>query len=378
MRKIRILLLGALSGACLFFLIERASVRAVSAGAVPSRDSELLARVVNLIKDDYLEVKDPVQTMDGSFRGLVNSLDAGCAYLDAGSTTRYQSQKSRTLRETGLILYKRFGAFPQVVGLIDNSPAAKAGIEIGDSVAEINGVGTAPMSLTEANLFLCDTAATPAAIKIVREDKTLEYKVDRVEIVTQPVSYLKRDGTAGILRVLRLTPAVAADIKTSYAAAIRKLRKPLVLDLRGCSEGTLDAARELVNVFLKADSIGYIAGRGDSKETVSAVSAPALDKTPLIVWVDQATIGPAEAVAAVLKDFHRAKVVGLRTAGLVAREDFVPLDDGTSVLLTSGVFCLRSGTPLWGQGVEPDVKVESGTPDFDAFFKKTLGLLTSP
>jgi carboxyl-terminal processing protease len=91
--------------------------------------------------------------------------------------------------------------------------------------------------------------------------------------------------------------------------------------------------------------------------------------------VNTATIGPAEAVAGVLKDFHRAKVVGLGTPGLVARTEYVPVDDGTSVLITSGVFCLRSGVQLWGQGVEPDSKIEDVDAGLDEYLDKTRSLL---
>jgi len=378
MRKIRVVFLAALTGACLFFLFERAAVRAVSAGPNPPRSSDLLERVINLIRNDYLEEKEPIPTMDGSFKGLVNSLDAGCSYLNAESTARYQSQKGAALQETGVILYKRFGSFPQIIGLVENSPAAKAGIEIDDSIAEINGAGTAPMSLAEVYLYLDDAGGTAVNLKIIRDDKTLEFKTDRALLFPRSVDYKPQAGTAGILRVYRLTPSVPLEIKARLASSIKKQKGTLVLDLRDCSEGSLDAAWQLVNLFLKADNIGYLAGRGEAKETVSAPGDPVLEKTPLVIWVNRATIGPAEAAAGVLRDFARAKVVGLPTLGLVAREDYVPLEDGTSVLLTSGVFCLRSGAKLWGQGVSPDAKIDPASSDFGAYLKKTNELRSSP
>jgi carboxyl-terminal processing protease len=89
-------------------------------------------------------------------------------------------------------------------------------------------------------------------------------------------------------------------------------------------------------------------------------------------------MGPAEAAAGVLKEFGRAKVVGLATPGLAARQALFPLDDGSSVILTSGVFCLNSGVELWGRGVEPDVEVDLEDQSFQSFLKKTLALLSVP
>jgi carboxyl-terminal processing protease len=315
--------------------------------------------------------------MEGSFRGLVNSLDAGCSYLNADSTARYQAQKDLPLHETGLILNKRYGAFPVVVGLVEGSPAAKAGIEIGDSVAEIDGLGTATMSLAQANLYLGDTGAKPVAVKMLRDDKTLEFKLDRIALFPEPVAYRPLEGTGGLLQVFRLTPAAALQVKTKVAASVKKQKKALVIDLRNCSGGDFQGAQELVNLFLSADSVGYFQGRGETKETVPAPAPAVLEQTALVVWVNTGTIGPAEAVAGVLKDFNRAKVVGLSTPGLVARTEYVPVDDGTSVLITAGVFCLRSGAKLWGQGVEPDAKIEDVNAGLDDYLGKTRSLLST-
>lgn len=377
MRKTRLILLAALSGACLFFLLEKPAVRAVPAGSTMPRNLDLLERVINLIRNDYLEEKDPVQTMDGSFRGLVNALDTGCSYLDAESTARYRAQKSQPIQETGLILTKRYGNFPLVVGLIENSPAAKAGIEIGDSLTEINGLGTATMSLAESNLYLNDIEAKPVDVKMLRDDKTLEFKLDRTSPASEPFAYKPLEGTAGILQVVRVTPATAVQITSQVVPAVRKQKRALILDLRNCRGGDFIGAQHLVNLFLRADSVGYIMGRGQTKDLLPAPAPPALESTRLLIWVNGATVGPAEAVAGVLKDFNRAKVVGQSTPGLVAREEFVPLDDGTSVLLTTGIFCLRSGGKLWGQGVEPDVKVEASGAGRDGYLKKTRDLLAT-
>ncbi len=377
MRKTRVVLLAVLGAACLFFFLEKSVVRQGFAGSTTPKNLDLLERVISLIRNDYLEEKDPVQTMDGSFRGLVNSLDTGCSYLNAESTARYQGQKDLPLQETGLILNKRFGGFPQVVGLVENSPAAKADIELDDLLTEVNGAGTATMSLAEANLYLADTEAKPVDVKMLRDDKTLEFKLDRTTLFAELFAYKQREGTGGILQVLRLTPAVGLQLKAKVVPAVRKQKKTLILDLRNCSGGDFAGAQQLVNLFMSAESIGYFAGRGDAKDSVAAPAAPVLERTPLVVWVNDATIGPAEAAAAVLKDFKRAKVVGLSTPGLVSREEFVRLDDGTSVLLTSGIFSLRSGAKLWGQGVEPDVKVDAANPGLDEYIKKTQDLLST-
>jgi C-terminal peptidase prc len=378
MKRIRFVLLGVAMGVCLFLGLEKTSARSVSGRSIPVKYMDLLESVISHIRNDYIDEKDPVQTMDGSFKGLVNSLDIGSSYLNAESTTRYLAQKSQPVKEPGIILLKRYGAFPQVIGIIENSPAAKSDLEIGDSIAEINGLGTPTMSLAEANLCLRDLEDKPVILKILRGDKTPEIKLDRTFLFQEPVTYKPREGMGGILKVARLTPTGALEIKAKVLPILKKQKKPVIIDLRNCNEGTYEAAWQFLNLFLTAENAGYFAGRGDARDVTAFLDEPVLAGTPLIVWINQATLGPAEAVAAILQDFGRAKLVGQATPGLAARYEYLPLEDGTSVLLTSGIFCLRSGTKLWGRGVEPDVKVDESSPSLESYLKKTQGLSTTP
>jgi len=94
----------------------------------------------------------------------------------------------------------------------------------------------------------------------------------------------------------------------------------------------------------------------------------------LVIWTNQATIGPAEAVVGVLKEFKKAKIIGLPTPGLVAKQNFFLLEDGSGLLLTSAIFHLRSGKKLWEKGVEPDIKIEREDQSFSSYLKKALHL----
>jgi C-terminal peptidase prc len=313
--------------------------------------------------------------VDGSFRGLVNSLDGLSSYLDAENTARYKEQKGVPLKSPGLVVFKRYGAFPQVTGVIESSPAEKQGFLLGDLLTEINGKATAAMSLEEVNLLLRDKEERPLSIKVLRDDKTIDISVDRALLSPEPMAFSNQAGSSGIVKVARMAAPCVAEIKTQVLPALKSGQKPLILDLRNCAEGDFEEARLFLNLFLRMESYGYFEKKGAAKETLAIPDEPPLPDLPLIVWTNQGTLGPAEAVAAVFREFGRAKVVGLATPGLAARFEHFPLEDGSSVLLTSGIFCLNSGVELWGRGVEPDVPLETEDQSFQSYLKKTQPLL---
>jgi len=362
----------------LLFLVEKSSIRGISVISSPPKNFYLLETVLRYIRNDYIEELDPLKTVEGSFKGLVNSLDSFSGYLDKENTARYLEQKEGLYKEPGLILFKKYGSFPVVVGLVEDSPAEKAGLMLGDAVTEISRLSTPPMSLAEVNLSIRSKGEEPLELKILREDETLEMKVERTSLLTEPLTYSPLEGTSGILRISRLAPPCLTILKTKLLPTLVQKKKTLVLDMRTCQEGTFEEARQLVNFFLKAELIGYLEKKGEKSEIFSSLEEPALPDIPLVVWVSQATLGPAEVVAAVLKKNNRAKVVGLPTLGLAAKNEFFMLKDGTSVLLTSAIFCLDSGVKLWGQGVEPDIQVDAKDLSSNSYLKKSQNLISAP
>jgi C-terminal peptidase prc len=371
-KRIRILLLTVLVFVSLFFLLEKNFLPGFLIKLSPDKDFELLGRVIQLIKSDYIEEANPAETMKGAFKGMVDSLDVLSSYLDRESVLRYNQRKDANLSDIGIILYKRYGSFPQVIGIKENSPAEKKGIQIGDFISSLDDRSTLTMSMTEANLYLKDGNKKPIKLRIFKREETKEVEVERALLFKEPCSYAKAEGTNGILKVHQIYPPCVRKIKEEVIPRLKPEKSSLILDLRNCHEGDIEEARKLINLFLKSSHVGYFETKGGTKEIFSCPDEAELEKLPLAIWTNQATIGPAEAVAGVLKEFKRAKVIGLPTLGLVAKQNFAVLEDGSGLLLTSGIFHLRSGEKLWEQGIKPDIKINGEDQSSSTYLKKSL------
>jgi C-terminal peptidase prc len=371
-KRIRILLLTILAFISLFFLLEKNFLPGFLLKISPDKDFELLGKVIQLIKNNYIEEANPAKTMTGAFKGMVDSLDVLSSYLDKESVLRYNQRKDANLNDIGIVLYKRYGSFPQVIGIKENSPAEKKGIQVGDFISSLDDRSTLAMSMTEANLYLKDSDKKSIKLRIFKREETKEVEVERALLFEEPCSFAKAEGTNGILRVHKLYPPCVKKIKEDVIPNLKQEKSSLILDLRNCYEGDMVEARKLINLFLKSPNIGYFETKGGTKEILSCPDEAELEKLPLAIWTNQATIGPAEAVAGVLKEFKRAKVIGLQTLGLVAKQNFAVLEDGSGLLLTSGIFHLSSGEKLWEQGIKPDIKINGEDQSSSTYLKKSL------
>ncbi len=370
----RIILLTVFLASVVFFLIRMDLVPGISTRLAQRSGFELLSTLLRYIQNDYLEERDPLRTADGAYRGLVNSLDALSGYLDKDLTSRYRSRLEMT-GETGLIIFKSYGDFPQVLWIVGGSPAEKAGLKPGDILSAIDGRNTLQMSLAEANLRLQGAEGESVVLKVLRRDDTLELTVGKARLHPRPFAVTQGEGSYTTLVVHRFFPSLSGAIIKAIPPEVIDQKRPIVIDLRDCSQGDFEEASAFVNLFLKSPVIGRFEKRGGIKTTVSASATPSAPGIPLIVWTGPGTMGAAEFVAAVLQEVGKAKVVGTPTLGLVAKGQAHPLKDGSSILLTSEVFSLPSGKSLWGRGVRPDENLAGGDLADSTYLEKTRLLL---
>lgn len=357
-KRTKFIILTVLAVVSLLLLIEKNLAPGLSSTPSPYRSFELLRIIVHYIQNNYIQEANPAHTMKGALQGLANSLDMLSAYLDQEGVIKYSQRMESEYKDIGAVLYKRYGSFPQVIGVIENSPAQKHGIQVGDVISALDEKSPQIMSLVETNLHLKSKNEKSVRLRILRGNKTEEKTIERASLFKESISFTPAEGTSGILKIHRLYPPSVKKIKESIISRLRSAKNPLILDLRNCYEGDIQEAQKLINIFLKAPQIGYFKRKEEPKDYLVCPDNAELKTLPLVVWTNQATIGPAEIVAGVLQEFKRTKIIGLQTLGLTAKQKFFLLEDGSGLLLTSGIFYLNSGEKLWEKGVKPDVEIK--------------------
>jgi carboxyl-terminal processing protease len=375
--RIRFILFPALLTLLLFVLLEKNFLPGLSRKSAPDDQFRLVGSVAYLIRDEYVEEPNPSKTMDGAFRGLVDSLDILSTYLDKNTVLKYEQRKDSDLKYPGITLYKTYGSFPVIIGIKENSPAEKAGLKLGESISIMNGRSTLSMSMIEANLLLKDKSTDPVMLKILRGTGSEIVSLERKAIPEEMYSYTAAEGTSGILKIQRLYSPCVNMLKEKVLPDLKTKKEPLVLDLRDCAEGDLKEAQELLDIFVEDKESGYFEDGQGTREALMVQATAEFRDLPLIVWTNQATIGPAEALAAVLKASNKIKVIGFQTPGLVSKQHFIPLDDGSGLLLTSAIFHLKKNMDFWEKGIEPDIEIDVEDTTTSAYLDATQKLLAN-
>lgn len=205
--------------------------------------------------------------------------------------------------------------------------------------------------------------------------------------------YIVRDPVSGVTRrtTLRLAPSVVVDDPRgpdvdwdvaskgvgylrigSFPEAIDDVlgwamdeigKEPaLVLDLRSNPGGMLDAVDDTAGMFLPKGSLvvtGWRRTNWFGPQRFLASDAAGVHFTgALYVLVDGSSESGAETLAAALQSYHRATIVGVKTAGKVMGVDLEePLADGGLLRVATLDMIAPTGVRLEGRGVKPDVVV---------------------
>jgi carboxyl-terminal processing protease len=337
-------------------------------GGFLSRSGEAVARdnnyaqlaifneVLNHIIRDYVDEPDLGKVRVGSLRGLAEGLDPYSAYLTPEQVKQYNSQPAAG--ETGMTLSKVSG-FAYVVGVLKGSPAEQAGVKEGDFIEYVGKVPSRDLSVYDIEQLLDGQPGTPVSIRIVHQGQPHKVSIARSRLAQPAIEERLEDSGIGYIRVTSLSEGKAAEVRKDIVDLQSKGVQKLVLDLRNASTGKLQEGVALANLFVGQGKLAEVIGKeGKESDVFTADPSKVVFNGPLTIVMDRSTAGPAEVVAAAVKDQKRGEVVGERSFGAGSNQRLFSLSDGGALLITVDKYAPASGKPFMDEPVTPTVKVD--------------------
>lgn len=304
--------------------------------------------------------------VEAAISGMVIGLrDPMAAFFDAGSYAEAREALEKSLEGSYLGIGARVAAQDGRILLFpfQDTPAESAGIEAGDRLLEVQGEPVSGKTPPEVVDLVAGPKGTKVTMLIERsgEPEPLELDVFRGTISLPSVSRQLAPGGIGYVFISRFLDNTGVQVFEALEALKQFDMLALILDLRSNSGGSAEAAADVAGQFMAPGSIFlHLEDRsGDRREQriPEDLDRLELDQLPIVVLVDEDTIGEAEALAAVLQEAGRAVLMGADTFGGVGTYSFVELSDGSAVYLPTARWYTPQGKLLAAAGVQPDVAV---------------------
>lgn len=318
----------------------------------------------NYVRQNRSDI-DEETLMDGVAKGYLSGInDPYALYMSAETYSAYVAASSQTVAGVGITASMDSDGYMLVGKVYEGSTAASAGILPGDLIIKVDDINLSADTYAESEALLIGEAGTKVTLKVRRDGEDTEMEITRRVLTPTNVTAVPFDNYYYI-RVDDFTESTPDQFSKAVEKAISAGAQYLVFDVRSVNSGLVSSAATVLDRLVGSGDMLYVEYNDGSKETLYTSNSRETD-IPMVVLVNESTAGAAEFFAAGLRDFGKAKIVGMQTAGVGSLQKIYKLDDGSAIQLTIGKYYLANSKTAWeGSGVVPDHMVSLDyTPDF--------------
>ena len=325
-----------------------------------------LDEVYNKLKESYNGEIDEAKLSEGAKKGMVEALgDVYTVYMDEEESASYtDSLHGNVGAGIGVEMGLRDG-YVRVLRVLPDNPALKAGIMIGDIFYKVNGEEIYTLSTTEIAKRLKGEPGTEVTVTMARDGKEIEFKMKREEI-NNVSAYVNYDGDTAIVTVLRFDNNTGTEVQKMASSFKDKGVKKVILDLRGNGGGYVSAAQDLLSLWLDNQVMLVQKSLHFGEERMSTSLGKAILKDmKTVVLVNGSTASASEIVAAALKEYGKATIVGTKTYGKGVVQKMYNLSGGGMLKVTTAEWLTPKKNSINEEGVAPDIEIDRTTEDIN-------------
>lgn len=329
---------------------------------LPLDDLRLFTLIFDHIRRSYVEPVSDQTLLENAIKGMLQELDPHSDFLNAKNFGSLQETTQGEFSGVGIEIGTDKG-YIKIITPIDDTPAAKAGLQSGDIIIELDNQSIRGLSISEAAKRMRGKKGTPITFTILRqgEDKPIEIVVVRDTIKSRSIRSRIIEDDFGYIRISQFQAGTGID----FIAAIGKLLKEnnalkgFVVDLRNNPGGVLQASISVVDALVNSGTIVSTKGRLDiNNQTFIASEGDKTNGLPIVVLINGGSASAAEIVAGALQDHKRGIIMGTRSYGKGSVQTVLPVGDDKGIKLTTARYFTPSGRSIQAQGIEPDVVIE--------------------
>jgi carboxyl-terminal processing protease len=201
----------------------------------------------------------------------------------------------------------------------------------------------------------------------------VDIQITRAPVDAPRVEAAVRGGVIGVMRIRSFGEGVPEQVQQLLTQGRNRGARAWIVDLRGNPGGPLESMARVATNFIEARPVGLAVDRNGQQDPIVAPGRPAIPRFPFVVMVDRETASAAELMAAAIKEYQVAPIVGVRTAGSVGLASPQPLSDGSAIQLTVRRLVAPSGAAIDKHGVQPDIEADLTVDDLQRGDDPQLG-----
>ncbi|XOB46508.1 MAG: S41 family peptidase [Candidatus Nealsonbacteria bacterium] len=313
----------------------------------------------------------------GAISGMVKSLeDPYTVFLPPEDTKKFKEDVEGVFEGVGMEIGIRKGQV-QVIAPLEGTPAQKAGLRAGDKIIKVNDILTMDLTIDEVVSLIRGPRGTEVLLTIYREDwgETQEVGIVRGvievpslkwELLTSTGEVGGKDADIAYIKLYQFSRKAALDFRKASFEILDSPAKKIILDLRNNPGGLLVIAQDIAGWFLESGELVVIEDfrNGNRIEYKSYGNGTFLDYK-IVILINEGSASGSEILAGALRDNRDILLIGKKSFGKGSVQELEDLRGGSSLKITIAKWLTPKGQLITGSGLEPDIRVEMSSEDYD-------------
>jgi len=311
---------------------------------------EIYNAVVQEVNRYYVDSLPIDRMYKASVDAMLECLDPYTIYVPESEQDDFELMVSNSYGGIGAIVQKKTkDGYVVINEPYANSPAARAGLQCGDQIMNIDGESVIGLEVNEATSKMKGKPGTTVVfhVKKVRSGEEVDLKITREKIHMPNVEYsgiLPNEGTkTGYIYLSGFTNEASSEVRDALVNLKKQGAERIILDIRGNGGGLLDEAVKIVSLFVPKGTTVVTSKGTDGEYIYNTRTEPVDTKIPLMVLVDSGSASASEIVSGAIQDLDRGVVAGRRTFGKGLVQKILPVNYNGTVKVTVAKYYTPSG-----------------------------------
>lgn len=312
-------------------------------------------------KNYYIDISDE-QIKEGMLRGML-------AYLPDGYS-RYYSKNEIDIRRNydsgkdiliGVMISRDENKRYYISGVDKDKTAYEAGIKVGDILLFVNGIEVNDDTIDSVREELKSQEKENgeykrAKIKVLRNDKEIEFVVKRKEYVESSI-YSRKINDIGYIQITKFIETTYSDFKKVADEFKKDGINKVILDLRDNPGGFVNQAVDVAGSLVGNKTIFYQSFRDGNLKENKYLGFKVYD-FELVVLTNENTASAAELLVGALKTYERAVIIGSTTFGKGIIQTTYSLKSDDAYQITTSEYLIPDKTKIHKIGIKPNIIFE--------------------
>lgn len=314
----------------------------------------------NYIVENYYETIDKSKVVSGAIDGMINSLgDEYSQLLEENTSSNFYINLEGSYDGIGIEITNNDDNNIVIVGVLENSPAEKAGLKSGDIVKQIDDKSFENCDIKELTKYIKENRKKSYHLVILRGNNEMEFDISKDEVTIKSVLskvFEKENKKIGYIYISVFSNSTSKQFKSVLKELEDQNIDSLIIDVRENSGGHLTTAVSLLSNFLDSSHVIYQTEK-NGKKTKFYSTGDQTKKYSIVVLQNKNSASASELLGSTLKEEYGATVIGETSYGKGTIQEVVNLKNGDTYKFTTKKWLTPKENWIHEKGVEPDIKV---------------------